>query len=125
MQILFLGVEESSTTTAKASCSFPFKWNGHTYNACTIAGDSQGRYWCAINTKDSSEDMEGTGKWVWCNSRTSTKGTRKCKLPFKYRGSIYYTCTSALDVLFSPFDWQIFFTVHQGGDIEGYKYTIY
>ena len=71
MQILFLGVEESPrNTTATASCSFPFKWNGHTYNACTTAGvtNSEGRYWCAINTENSSEDMEGTGKWVWCNS---------------------------------------------------------
>ena len=80
---------------AAASCSFPFKYNGYTYNACTTAGDSQGRYWCAINTSDKDGDMKGTGKWVWCNSRTSSSGGRKCKIPFKYKNSIYYACTTA------------------------------
>ena len=93
---MFLGVEESTTKTAKSSCSFPFKYNGHTYNTCTTAGDSQGRYWCAINIKDKDKhkDMKGSGKWVWCDSRTSTTGTRKCKMPFKYKDLIYNTCTT-------------------------------
>ena len=80
---------------ATAPCSFPFKYNGDTYNTCTTAGDSDGRYWCAINMGDSSEDMKGTGKWVWCASRTSKTGTRKCKIPFQYKDYTYYDCTTA------------------------------
>ena len=63
------------------------------YKACTIAGDSEGRYWCAINSKN--VEMKGTGKWVWCNSKTSSTGAKKCKIPFKYKGSTYYACTTA------------------------------
>ena len=80
----------TSATVATRDCVFPFKYRNQTYNACTTA--DYGRFWCGME----ENDVTGTGKWVWCDSKDSTNGWRACKFPFQYKDVSHYQCT-ALD----------------------------
>jgi integrin beta 3 len=53
-------------------CVFPFTFLGDTYDACTAAGRSDGKMWCA-STKSYDDDR----KWGFCPDQGG--GRRACR----------------------------------------------
>jgi len=76
-----------------ANCVFPFVYNGFTYYHPTTADTNPPRFWCSINIRPGGRHE--TNKWVYTDSGTSTRGSRPCHFPFKYRGFDHYRCTDA------------------------------
>jgi len=76
-----------------ANCVFPFVYNGFTYYHPTTADTNPPRSWCSINIRPGGRHE--TNKWVYTDSDTSTRGSRPCHFPFKYRGFDHYHCTDA------------------------------
>jgi len=74
-----------------ANCVFPFVYNGFTYHHPTTADTDPPRFWCSINIQPG--DRHERNKWVFTDSGTSTRGSRQCHFPFKYKGFDHYHCT--------------------------------
>ncbi|CAM5123236.1 unnamed protein product [Natator depressus] len=65
-------------------CTFPFKYKGKSYSACTRDGSTDKRLWCATTS-----DYDKDGKWKLCTQKVSPA----CAFPFIYKGKSYSACT--------------------------------
>uniref|UniRef100_A0A8C4NAG0 Fibronectin n=1 Tax=Eptatretus burgeri TaxID=7764 RepID=A0A8C4NAG0_EPTBU len=82
-----------------APCMFPFIFKGQTYNTCTLAGRSDGQYWCST-TADFSVDQnysfckEDEGKTCWfVKDLGGNSNGAICHFPYLLNGVEHFTCT--------------------------------
>ncbi|CAM2110259.1 unnamed protein product [Caretta caretta] len=77
-------------------CTFPFKYKGKSYLACTRDGSTDKRLWCATTS-----DYDKDGKWKFCTQKDYDNG-EACVFPFTYKGKRFSACTK-FDNLFGRF----------------------
>ncbi|CAK8685878.1 unnamed protein product [Clavelina lepadiformis] len=75
-------------------CTFPFIYNGISYNKCTTI-DNKGQLWCSLTS-----DYDRYQTWGECadcpgnQDMSCTVGASRCHFPFTYDDVVYKTCTS-------------------------------
>ncbi|XP_068716966.1 seminal plasma protein HSP-1-like [Montipora capricornis] len=77
------------TTTSNKCCAIPFEYRGRWYFSCTSTNHH--RDWCSL-------DRVYKGRWENCETtccQRKTTSKQCCAIPFKYRGTWYYSCTTA------------------------------
>merc|ERR1719259_192326 len=103
-------------TVLGQKCVFPFTYRGKTYRQCTFDSTTNGKAWCAYETREDGSAVPG--KWEDCDpslcfydedvchtvSGPDTGNT--CKFPFTFNGRTYHAC--------APWIW--------GGEGEGKKW---
>merc|ERR1712200_324830 len=88
------------TVTGK-SCQSPFKYRGKTYNECTYDRTTNGKPWCAYETRRNGDAL--AGKWEDCDTSvctvrdacTTSSGPdagNTCMFPFTHNGVTYNSC---------------------------------
>ncbi|XP_048371843.1 72 kDa type IV collagenase [Sphaerodactylus townsendi] len=76
-------------------CTFPFKFQSTSYDACTTEGRTDGYRWCGT-----TEDYDRDKKFGFCpETAMSTVGGNSegepCTFPFTFLGNTYDACTSS------------------------------
>lgn len=64
---------------APKKCSFPFKYQGITYNDCTDHGAPANQTWCMT-------DAAGSWNWCQCKEKRYTVSGKRCLCPASYNG---------------------------------------
>ena len=56
------------------ACVFPFNFNGVTYNACTLDGNTAGQTepWCSTLTDANGDHIGSQGNWGFCSSNCAS-----------------------------------------------------
>ena len=74
-------------------CTFPFKFDGINFNACTLTLSPTGIPWCSTKVDDDGTHIGGQGNWGECSSKCPIDKSCKCKFPFIWNGLTHNACT--------------------------------
>ena len=61
---------------ANKPCIFPFRYNGVTYNTCTLVSSDENKPWCSTLVDENNNHVPGGGHYGDCGP--------KCPLPGKF-----------------------------------------
>ena len=66
-----------------APCIFPFKFNGKTYNSCTLDNYKENRAWCSTMVDETGKHVSGRKKWGVCGPDCPLPGKSKLQCYLK------------------------------------------
>ena len=102
-------------------CTFPFKFDGINFNACTLTLSPTGIPWCSTKVDDDGTHIGGQGNWGECSSKCPIDKSCKCKFPFIVNGLTHNACTMHGSQMGKP--WCSLKVDDKGQHVKGYGPT--
>lgn len=72
----FCSVVEKRSKELKP-CKFPFKFDGKTYEKCTLENDPANKLWCSTNVDENGDHIRSGGYWGHCAQNCMTNLLQK------------------------------------------------